>query len=91
MDGASMEVIEALLVVMRVCQKWGMDRIVVTSVNDGKHKIGSHHYLGYAVDLRNYDWPDSIGMADEIRAKLHPDFDVVIELDHLHIEYDPKP
>lgn len=91
LDGLSMEILSAILVVMRVCLRHGMQEVMITSARDGKHGIPSLHPAGQAVDIRNFTWPDSIGMADEIRAKLHQDFDVVIEHDHLHIEYDPKP
>lgn len=68
--------------------------LVVTSLNDGKHMDGSFHYKGLAVDLRIHN----IKTATEcqtIYAKLHNTldffgFDVILEADHIHVEYDPK-
>ena len=64
----------------------------VTSVIDGAHSRGSFHYLGLALDLRTNDLPP--GEADEIvnmlRAALGQDYDVVLEKDHIHIEFQPK-
>lgn len=70
----------------------------VTSVMDGKHMEGSKHYTGDAFDQRT--WADATGtqmdptekedLAWEIREALGPDWDVVIERTHLHIEFDKK-
>lgn len=91
LDGISLEMIEAIHWVMLTCMHSGMEACVLTSARDGKHAPGSLHQVGQALDFRNRNWPDSIGMADSLRAKLGPDFDVVLEKDHLHIEFDPKP
>ena len=67
--------------------------LVVTSVKDGQHMTGSLHYVGRAADLRTHD----IGTNDQATFKqmlineLNPHgFDVVLESDHIHIEFDPK-
>ena len=66
--------------------------ITVTSVVDGKHKVGSKHYVGQAVDLRIFDI--SISQAREwveaIAISLGKQYDVILESDHVHIEFDPK-
>jgi conjugal transfer mating pair stabilization protein TraG len=66
--------------------------LVITSCDDSKHGTGTKHGTGNAFDLRiNYfSVNESVIVANEIRAKLTPDFDVVHEKDHIHIEYDPK-
>lgn len=57
--------------------------LTVTAGTDGKHMEGSLHYKGLAADLR-------FPLRDEIKAALGQGWDVVWELDHIHIEYDPK-
>ena len=90
LSGLSLEMIKAVLHAARVWQLHGMSQLTITSANDGTHKPGSKHYDGDAVDLRTWSLPDLLGMADQLRQDLGPDYDVVIEQDHLHIEYDPK-
>jgi len=58
--------------------------IFITSVREGTHSAGSLHPLGYAWDMRKNI--DAV-MVDSI---LGPDFDVVDETNHIHVEYDPK-
>jgi hypothetical protein len=64
--------------------------LVVTSVIDGTHMEGSLHYKGLAFDVRLLPgWIDGGSVA--LRAVLGPlGFDVVLEKDHCHVEYDPK-
>ena len=73
---------------------------VITSANDGRHKKGSLHYENRAIDIRTTGGgPGAVGKltAGQVRDLiawleqwLGPDFDVVLEADHLHVEYDPK-
>ncbi len=66
---------------------------VVTSFNDGKHGRDSLHYEGMAADLRTRDLPlhQKLAVFHALRALLEPlGFDVVLESDHIHLEYDPK-
>jgi hypothetical protein len=63
----------------------------ITSGLDGKHKEGSLHYVGMAIDLRTKTMPKEMveKIAQEIRTDLNEQFDVVVEVDHIHIEFDP--
>ena len=65
------------------------NEMVVTSTYEGNHSAGSLHYANQAFDLRlpggNGDLIIS-GMMDT----MGPAFDVCMEIDHIHIEYDPK-
>lgn len=68
--------------------------IVVPSILDGVHGEKSLHYNGLAFDMRTFIYKSQ----DEIeklmamfRYMLGPNYDVVLEKDHIHIEYDPKP
>lgn len=63
--------------------------IVITSTYEGNHSAGSLHYSNDAYDIRCPKSPPSISVG-EIKELLGKDFDVVDEVDHIHIEYDPK-
>lgn len=65
------------------------ETFVITSTYCGDHSPGSLHYSNDAYDCRLPVNHPSI-IFDRIRVKLGPDFDVVKEKDHYHIEYDPK-
>ena len=70
------------------------------SKDDGVHKPSSLHYpensptlLGRAIDLRTFDVPKerlTNALLPSLRLLLGTDFDVVLEKDHIHLEYDPK-
>lgn len=64
----------------------------VTSGLDSTHSANSLHYVGLAEDYRTRDVPaDQLSsMVADVRARLGTDYDVVLESDHLHVEYDPK-
>ena len=69
---------------------WSLDQeeFVITSTYEGTHSEGSLHYANLAVDIReNQKNPLTIV---EIRRELGADYDVILEADHIHIEYDPK-
>ncbi|KKL05866.1 hypothetical protein LCGC14_2601760 [marine sediment metagenome] len=91
-SGIRAELILALLVAEGVYDKYDTD-LVVTSVNDGRHSYTSLHYSGSAADIRTRELPeaDSIqAVAEEIRQDLSDEYDVIVESDHIHIEYQPK-
>ncbi len=86
------EMVTALIVIEAIYLKYGVE-LVVTACTDGKHSKGSLHYVGYAIDTRtrNFLTDDIINqVADDIREALTDEFDVVVESDHLHIEFQPK-
>ncbi len=66
--------------------------LVITSLNDGNHGWGSLHYQGSAVDLRtrHLTTPEKRVILAEIKTGLGVDYDVILEKDHLHIEFQPK-
>lgn len=65
---------------------------VITSASDGKHGPNSLHYSGKALDLRtNSLRPDQIHPVYlALKTALGEQFDVVLESDHIHVEFDPK-
>lgn len=66
--------------------------IVVTSILDGVHSSKSLHYKGLAFDLRThiYTQYEISKLMGNLRYMLGANYDVVLEKDHIHIEYDPK-
>lgn len=67
-------------------------KLVITSACDGVHMEGSKHYIGHAFDFRTYyfDKKTQYLARDFLAASLGDDYDVVVESDHMHVEYDPK-
>lgn len=61
---------------------------------DGRliHSAGSFHPFGQALDFRtNYFNQMTITrLAEDMRHRLGTGYEVIIERDHIHIEYDPK-
>ena len=95
LTGARPEIVAVMLVAVGVYDRHARD-CVVTSVTEGKHRKGSLHYVGSAVDLRTRHLPggasgsDAQAVGDQLRAALGPDFDVIVEKNHVHIEHQPK-
>jgi len=65
------------------------EEIVITSTYEGTHSAGSLHYSNDAFDCRKHSTSND-KVVSEIRERLGPDFDVVVEATHNHIEHDPK-
>jgi len=65
---------------------------IITSARDGAHMKNSLHYKGRAIDLRIYDMPMGVAqkVVTELKNKLGRNYDIVLEHDHIHLEYDPK-
>ena len=92
LNGIRAEILVALIVAEGVYEDFGYG-MVVTSITDSKHSAGSLHYAGCAIDLRTRDIEDKamiIKITETIRKRLTKDYDIVLEKDHIHIEYQPK-
>lgn len=65
---------------------------VITSCSDGKHGPNSLHYSGNALDLRTHHLRSEQvhPVFIKIKEALGQQFDVVLEGDHIHVEFDPK-
>lgn len=92
--GVQPEVTAAMHVVDGVYTSHGVAETVVTSVKDSKHMVTSLHYKGLAFDLRLPSRSGAAGEADgavtrTIRKRLGAQYDVVLESDHIHVEFDP--
>jgi hypothetical protein len=83
----------ALAIVMsdQVYQEHGIPETWITSANDKRHKTGSLHYSGHAFDLRVHNIPREKHhqVHQALKKRLSPGFDVLYEIDHIHVEYDP--
>lgn len=90
-QGIRPELLFAILVTNDIYKKFGQE-LVITSLNDSKHSKTSLHYAGCAFDARIFYFDDSeySQVAAAIKTRLGIDYDVIIEKDHLHIEYQPK-
>jgi hypothetical protein len=64
----------------------------ITSASDSKHGPNSLHYKGKALDLRTKHLrPEQVHpVYVALKDALGQQFDVVLESDHIHVEFDPK-
>ncbi len=70
----------------------------LTSGREGQHTRASLHYAGQAVDVGFPPQLDATAiprslypaLIAELKAALEEQFDVVLETDHIHIEFQPK-
>jgi len=88
----------ALSIVVECFRDLGINEVVITSGEDSRHKPGSKHYTGNALDFRTHHVPRMLlkALVLNIKEALSPDFDVLLESqdepnEHLHVEFDPKP
>lgn len=103
--GCTPELMLGLFVVDAVFIAEAGREATITSMNDGRHSQSSLHYAGNAADIRVRNpvpesspdyWEIPINqrmpLVQKIKAALgrNPDYDVVLEADHIHIEYQPK-
>lgn len=79
---------DALPKIDSVLREETQNEAVLTSTYSGDHLPGSLHYANLAVDLRlpgkNLDM-----VLHKLSLRLGPDYDVVAEPNHIHIEHDP--
>jgi len=87
--GIRPELLIAVMVANEVYTEIGKE-LVITSVTDGKHSDTSLHYTGCAFDCRIYDDSDMEFVITKIKDRLKIDYDVVLEGNHIHIEYQPR-
>lgn len=89
--GMRPEILFAVIVAEHAYTEAGFD-LTITACVDGKHSAGSLHYSGAAIDIQTRDIPAEAlqKIVARIKGALGADFDVVMEADHLHIEFQPK-
>lgn len=88
-DGLQPEALFGMLICQSVFGQEGQE-FVITSVRDGVHKSGSFHYRGLAFDIRTRSLSGiSVNeMATKLRCSLGSQFQVIVEANHLHVEFD---
>ncbi len=91
LNGIKPEMVMACMIINSVFESRNKN-FVITSCTDGKHSIGSKHYSGYAIDCRTRHLLTSEAdhITIDIKKALGDDFDVVLESNHIHIEFHPK-
>lgn len=89
--GIRPELTLAINIAHLVYQKYQHD-LIVTSIVDSVHSYSSLHYSGCAFDLRIRQLPESVinPIILELRKCLTNEYDVVLESDHIHVEFQPK-
>lgn len=82
------EIRKKLGIIEDTVESWDSGEFTITSTYEGDHSAGSLHYANLAIDVRLVD--ASYTTFNQLKEQLGPDFDVIHEGDHVHIEYDPK-
>ena len=96
-NGLKTETLAAMIVADKIVwEETGTD-LVITSVCDGKHSPASLHYVGYGFDFRTrytikklFTPLQKRNIKKKLQERLTREFDVVLEKDHFHIEFQPK-
>ena len=70
-------------------------KVWITSANDSQHGDASLHYKDKAFDLRISNITGQVHYEAELWAErlalaLGPEYDVVLEKNHIHVEFQPK-
>lgn len=86
LEGVSWRMFRAAAIADSVYKKHGAEA-VVTSAKDGEHSQHSLHYEGLAIDLRTRNVPDPEAVRAELQEELGPDYAVIFEGDHIHVQY----
>lgn len=70
----------------------GLDELEVTSGPDGRHSWASCHNSGAGADERTRTMTEHqrVYIEKRWREEIGPDFDLVFEGDHFHLEWQPK-
>lgn len=90
-SGVSAEIALIIPIVQNIFEFHGSP-MVITSVLDGDHSLTSLHYIGHAIDFRTRTLATTSqkALTQDISDALGPQFDVILESNHLHIEFQPK-
>jgi len=90
-NGLRTEALLALIIANDILSSSGYD-CVLTEATGGKHSTGSLHYIGNAIDLRTRHIPpnEQKTIKTKLKEALGDQYDVVLEKDHYHIEFQPK-
>lgn len=89
--GLRTELILAVLAAQSFCSSINKD-CVITSCVDSMHSFTSLHYAGCALDFRTRDMNNTEQKMfyASMKEALGMQFDVILESNHLHVEFQPK-
>lgn len=87
---AKPELMHALMVADQLHQRYYGREAEFTWLLGGTHKVGSLHYVGLAADLRTWYMRNPLQFSKDLGALLGDRYDVVLEKDHIHLEFQPK-
>jgi len=75
-----------------ICERYKV-QCVITSGSEGTHTSGSKHYNGRALDFRTRCMTPARRKKAEtaMRSALGQEFVVLLESDHLHVQWEPIP
>lgn len=90
--GIRTELLFALYIADGVYKDVTNKEVTITSLNDGRHSRTSLHYAGCAADLRINDVDSNLWetLRKDIAKRLTNEYDVILESDHIHLEFQPK-
>jgi len=85
----------AMIIVEQAYTKlfWGIrEECTLTSGDEGKHKTGSKHPMGEALDFRTRHLKpqEKLDWKVQCERKLGDEYDVVLSRNCLHVEWDPE-
>ena len=86
--GIRPELVLVLIAVREIEHELRLD-VWVTAIVNGRHRHESSHYLGCAVDVDDVGDRNEL-LASELETRLPPDYDVIDEGSHVHIQFEPK-
>lgn len=96
--GIKPEILLGLMIVESVFASLHIPCVITSPANDSeKHSSPkSLHYQGQALDIRLPSRFNSApgldqSVVDSVKNALGGDYDVILESNHIHVEYDPKP
>jgi len=79
----------SLTVIDNIFKKYDGIEAVITSTYEGTHMPSSLHYDDNAIDLRKSP-VNSMNIVEALKKALGISYQIVLESDHIHLEYDPK-
>jgi len=90
-NGLKSEMILAFIIAQTIYYDYNIP-CILTEGTGGDHGIASLHYVGFAIDLRTRDMSKSTAeiIVEQIKKALGDQYDVILEKDHIHIEFQPK-
>jgi len=92
--GCNPEILATMAIADQIWKDLGAEGAVVTSGSEqtARHSRSSIHYNGGALDYRIKNLVESHRKmaADRLRESLTDEYDVILEADHMHVEFQPK-